>query len=168
MPHILFSQRHPRRAPFQKTSRLPLPIFVSTECRDLRFAHITDAKNISITFIRVTFEGHIITSDVDFLNPIRESQTVVGHVLIAGMLFVGCYVGFVAIEKRRSLLYFANERDLVQKPFAFGGIEHIASRARIVVMSDVNGQVFGLDIAEFPTVRQIISSGIAGECPNLK
>jgi hypothetical protein len=43
----------------------------------------------------------------------------------------------------------------VEKPLAFGGIEHIAGRARIIVMSDVNGPVFWLGIAEFLTVRLI-------------
>jgi hypothetical protein len=128
---------------------------VSTDRRSLVFAHITEARDNGIAFISVAACGRATWTRIDFVNGATVSQTVVGDLPVIDVLFAGCSIGFVALEMHPSLLYLGKEKSIVSERLSRTDFEHLASGGKTVALSDRNGQLFALDVSDFPALRQI-------------
>jgi hypothetical protein len=151
MPHILFMQPHPRRKP---VARFACPASISVDLKLTLFVNVIGVKDSTVTFLAVDSTGRVMTTRIDLLSR-AVAHTVVGELPVGNTLFAGCRGGFVAVEKQDSTLFLAKEKSIVKEPLAIQGIDFAASGSKTVVLSDSNGQLLALAIADFPTLRPI-------------
>jgi hypothetical protein len=154
LPQTLFVQPHARRK-VNAGKVAAAALAVSTDRRNLVFACVTEVRDGGIAFASVTACGRAMWTRIDFVSGATVSQTVAGDLPVIDVMFAGCSAGFVALERRPSLLYLGKEKSIVSEPLARTGFERLASGGKTVVLSDRNGQLFALDVASFPAFRSI-------------
>jgi hypothetical protein len=61
----------------------------------------------------------------------------------------------IAVQKRLSLVYIYREKAITKETLELSGVDHITARGKTVILSDLNGQIFSLNVADFPALRPV-------------